>query len=268
MPKTNAEQYDDSTLVSGQQIGLHSLHHDALRKICDDLNTKEIVYLASTQSIFYGKNQRSEFNFYFLAKKRKLLEIKNSQYFTDKDKNSHFLLINNKVYAWGCKEHGKLSVGNFEYKNTPTEINLNHLDLVPTDKIKQVIVGGNYVIYLTEQGRCFACGLNDDGQLGLGDYENKNSLTEINFNHLFLARTDKIKQVIIGVATFFLTEQGRCFVCGKDDDLSVGDDNDGQNKPTEINFTHLNLAPTDKIKQVVGENYHIKFITDYGRQFG
>ncbi len=84
------------------------------------------------------------------------------------------------------------------------------------DKIKRVFIGAYHIVYLTEQGRCFACGLNHAGQLGIGDNESKNRPTEINLAHLNLAPGDKIKWVFVGQEhTVYFTEQGRYFDCGR-----------------------------------------------------
>ncbi len=110
-----------------------------------------------------------------------------------------------------------------------TEINLAHLNLAPDDKIKQVYVGIGYTVYLTEQGRCFACGMNASGQFGVGDNEGRNLLTEISFAHLNLAPEDKIKRVFIDTYHIvYLTEQGRCFACGLNHtgQLGIGDNED------------------------------------------
>ncbi len=299
------------------QIELQSLPVDVLRKICGYLSAKEIVNLASTQTLFYGKRQKSNFNFNLLAKKRRLIEFKNCQFFSNGE--SHFLLINNELYAWGYNNYGQLGVGDredkisatkinlfhlnlapgdkikevivgrgytaylsekgrcftcgylgFHGKNIPTEISFNHLNLVPGDKIKQVIINNDGAIYITEQGRYFSNGWNKFGRLGVGVNENIiRQLAEISFNHLNLAPDDKIKQVCFGVfCTIYLTEHGRCFSCGfnRDGQLGVGD-NHNKNRPIEVSFNHLNLAPGDKIKQVSLSYDYVLYLTEQGRCF-
>ncbi len=48
--------------------------------------------------------------------------------------------------------------------------------------------------------------------------------------------------------------------------LSVGD-NDNKNRPTEISFAHLNLAPDDKIKEVFIREHHPAYSTEQGCYF-
>ncbi len=102
------------------------------------------------------------------------------------NKYSHFLLINNKVYACGMNDAGQLGVGDKQDRDRLTEINLAHLNLAPGDKVKQVVVGRFHTICLTERGRSFVCGKNDCGQLGVGDERDRDRLTEINLTHLNL----------------------------------------------------------------------------------
>ncbi len=180
-----------------------------------------------------------------------------------------YLTEQGRCFACGDNHHGQLGVGDNQDKNRPTEINLADLNLASDDKIKQVIVGLNHTVYLTEQGRCFACGDNHHGQLGVGDNQDKNRPTEINLADLNLAPGDKIKQVFISYdSNLYITEQDRCFACGENycGLLGVGDTED-KNLLTEISFAHLNLAPGDKIKQVSGSLTHTVCLTEQGALF-
>ena len=249
---------------------MHSLPINVLGKISGHLSNKEIVSLASTHTLFYGKSRRNDFNFNLnlLAKKRRLLELKDSQYFSGY--GNHYLLTDNKVYAWGRHMTRLLDEDDTEWGSKPIEFNIDHLNLAPEDKIKQLLCGFDYNIFLTEKGRCFGWRGNKDGQLGVGDNQYRNSPTEINFNHLNLASGDKVKQVMVrNNHTIYLTEQGRCFGCGRNlnGELGLGD-NENRNSPTEITFNHLNLAPGDKVKQVLLDASRTIYLTEQGRCFG
>ena len=45
--------------------------------------------------------------------------------------------------------------------------------------IKEVACGLAHTMLLTEDGKVYACGVNEDGQLGVGDETNKNRFTQI-----------------------------------------------------------------------------------------
>ncbi len=174
-----------------------------------------------------------------------------------------------RSFVCGKNDCGQLGVGDERDRDRLTEINLTHLNLVPGDKIIQAYVGIDITVFLTEQGRCFACGKNDYGKLGIGDNESKNRPTEISFAHLNLVAGDKIKQIFIGHDhSIYITEKGRYLACGMNNEgqLGVGD-NDNKNRPTEISFAHLNLAPDDKIKQVFCTFNYTMYLTEQGRCF-
>jgi alpha-tubulin suppressor-like RCC1 family protein len=89
---------------------------------------------------------------------------------------SHFLILNleGQVFAFGSNGHGKLGVGDWKARIQSTPI-----DQSKTGKIKLMAAGKSHSLFLNTQSQVFACGRNDQGQLGLGDKENRNVPTLI-----------------------------------------------------------------------------------------
>jgi len=93
--------------------------------------------------------------------------------------------LNNNVWACGWDEHGQLGLGLARYTRikVPTQI--------PDIKAQQVSCGKSHTILIDLDNNVWVCGRNDQGQLGLGDTENRNQLT--------LVPTIKARQVSAGL---------------------------------------------------------------------
>ena len=84
-------------------------------------------------------------------------------------------LLPSTMFACGDNSEGELGLGDEENRNTFTAV-----PALPDGRVaKQVIAGGNHTMILAEDGTVFACGYNNDGQLGLGDNEDRNTFTAV-----------------------------------------------------------------------------------------
>jgi alpha-tubulin suppressor-like RCC1 family protein len=86
-----------------------------------------------------------------------------------------FALSNDgKVYASGFNNNGQLGLGDTNNRNIFTEVSsLNGKNIVA------IIAGRYHSFALSSDGRVYAAGLNDSGQLGLGDNNNRNTFIEV-----------------------------------------------------------------------------------------
>jgi alpha-tubulin suppressor-like RCC1 family protein len=80
---------------------------------------------------------------------------------------SHSLALDNqgKLYAWGYNYYGQLGLGDSEKgknRTIPTAV-------APKITFKAIAAGGYHTLALDNQGKLYAWGNNDTGQLGLGD---------------------------------------------------------------------------------------------------
>ena len=74
-----------------------------------------------------------------------------------------FLDQNGEVYSCGIGEGGRLGHGNEE-----TYLSFKRIESL-NDKIIDICAGNGHTLFLSEQGCIFSCGMNDYGQLGVGN---------------------------------------------------------------------------------------------------
>ena len=108
--------------------------------------------------------------------------------------SEHSLILKNDGTLWGCgyNSFGNLGLGDTTDRNTFTQITTN------TDDIKSVYCGYGYTLILKNDGTLWGCGLNNAGQLGLGDTTNRTTFTQITIN------ANDIKQVFCGYTHTFI----------------------------------------------------------------
>ncbi|KAL0246344.1 hypothetical protein GEMRC1_007556 [Eukaryota sp. GEM-RC1] len=85
------------------------------------------------------------------------------------------LLSSGEAKAWGYNEYGQLGIGSSGFsagKSSPHLVTFN----LP---VKKVVACFEHSFFLTESGELFATGRNDNGQLCVGDTNDRNSPTPI-----------------------------------------------------------------------------------------
>ena len=147
------------------------------------------------------------------------------------------------LYMFGKNIFGQLGFGENSYIFEPLLVS----DL--PEKIKKVSLGGEHTIILTTKNNVYVSGLNIFGQLGLGDYENRNVFSNINIykNSLKNKKEEKIIDIAAGAQhSLLLSNKNNVYYCGFNK-------NNFLNKNEDINiFTQIT---DEKIK-----NKKIKFI--------
>ena len=115
------------------------------------------------------------------------------------------------LYMFGKNIFGQLGFGENSYIFEPL--------LLPDfpEKIKKVSLGGEHSIILTSKNNIYVSGLNIFGQLGLGDYENRNTFTNINIykNTLMNNKEEKIIDIAAGAQhSILLSNKHKVYYCG------------------------------------------------------
>ncbi len=163
------------------------------------------------------------------------------------------LTENDQVYSWGSNYYGQLGDGTTNNKKKPENITYN-IPLTSDDKIKQLAIGNNHTMILTENGKIYTCGRNSYGQLGNDDFSNKAIPIELT-NKISLSSKDKVVQISVGFYhSVALTELGQVYSWGYNNHGQLGDGTTTLSSQP-INITdNIGLEDDIVIKTIVGYN--------------
>ncbi|NP_001354178.1 X-linked retinitis pigmentosa GTPase regulator isoform H [Homo sapiens] len=129
------------------------------------------------------------------------------------DEHSAVVTGNNKLYMFGSNNWGQLGLGSKSAISKPTCVKA-----LKPEKVKLAACGRNHTLVSTG-GNVYATGGNNEGQLGLGDTEERNTFHVISF----FTSEHKIKQLSAGSNTSAaLTEDGRLFMWGDNSEGQIG----------------------------------------------
>ena len=158
---------------------------------------------------------------------------------------------NNQLYGFGKGIFGQCGYGHTEDADSPKKITFNEKD---NNKIIDIKCGGEHTVFLSNNGKVYACGHGYYGQLGLGN--NKNIKSPI------LVQSLSNKNVIeIGAGwshTLVLTDGGFVYSagCGKFGELGLG-----ENK-NKYNYTWIKKLGNMNVKHIFAGGHHSWCILD------
>ncbi|XP_047371857.1 secretion-regulating guanine nucleotide exchange factor isoform X3 [Sciurus carolinensis] len=110
------------------------------------------------------------------------------------------------LFAWGANSYGQLGLGHKEDVLLPQQLN----DFCKPECVRMITGGGGHSAIVTDGGGLFVCGLNKDGQLGLGHTEDV-----LYFTLCKSLLGCPVQQVACGWDfTIILTENGQVLSCG------------------------------------------------------
>ncbi|XP_029063292.1 secretion-regulating guanine nucleotide exchange factor isoform X3 [Monodon monoceros] len=110
------------------------------------------------------------------------------------------------LFSWGANSYGQLGLGHKEDVLLPQQLS----DFCNPGCVKRITGGGGHSAVVTDEGSLFVCGLNKDGQLGLGHTEDV-----LYFTPCKSLLGCPIQQVACGWDfTIILTENGQVLSCG------------------------------------------------------
>ncbi|NXL61953.1 RPGR regulator, partial [Chordeiles acutipennis] len=130
------------------------------------------------------------------------------------DEHTAIVTGNGKLYMFGSNNWGQLGLGSKNTVSKPTCVKA-----LKPEKTKLAVCGRNHTLVYTEKGNVYAAGGNSEGQLGLGDTEERTTFHLISF----FTTQHKIKQLAAGSYTSAaVTEDGQLFVWGDNSEGQIG----------------------------------------------
>ncbi|KAG7215669.1 hypothetical protein INR49_022024 [Caranx melampygus] len=130
------------------------------------------------------------------------------------DEHTALITENGKLFMFGSNNWGQLGLGSKLTANKPTCVKA-----LKSEKVELVACGRNHTLLCTAKGRVYATGGNSEGQLGLGDSEERTSFQRLEF----FESHGPIKMLAAGSNTSAaLTESGRLFMWGDNTEGQIG----------------------------------------------
>ncbi|WP_332869317.1 hypothetical protein [Clostridioides difficile] len=130
-------------------------------------------------------------------------------------KSTYLLTNNNMIYSVGLNDVGQLGVGDEINRKVFTKINIDNIKSINVNRFTD---NSKHAFAIKNDNTCYAVGLNNSGQLGIGDNVNRNVFTKIN--------VENVKYVAVyGNTSLLLTNDGLLYGAGNNGkgQLGLGD---------------------------------------------
>jgi alpha-tubulin suppressor-like RCC1 family protein len=181
----------------------------------------------------------------------------NDKYITAVALNNDYSLTlsdSGKVYAAGRNSNGNLGLGDTIDRNTFTEV--TSLD---GKNITTIAAGLLHSLALSDDGKVYAAGRNNLGQLGLDNITNSYTFTEIS------SLSDKNITAVAAYSdsSFALSHNGKVYAAGKNDhgQLGLGD------TVNHTAFTEVTSLKGKKIVAIAVSTFHTLALSDDGKVY-
>lgn len=171
--------------------------------------------------------------------------------------STHTLALedNGSVWGFGSNKYGQLGIGSSDEK----KVKPSTLPFWKDKKVKQISCGSWHTVVTLQNGECYSFGRGEDGQLGLGDKNNRDTPTLING-----LKDKKVVNVSLGSwHSLALLDDGSLY--------SWGNETYGQTGHDSLSNTELCLHPKEiialkdkKVIQISAGSSHNAVIVDKG----
>lgn len=156
--------------------------------------------------------------------------------------SGYALCQDGRLYVWGNNSHGQPGIGSNESVSADSPIDISSL----LDGRIQYVSIGSSSIALTDNGRVYTWGSDDDGQLGVGGFNDRLSPTDITESFQLDNDDRVIVACMASLSSFALTNNGRVYTWGSDYGGQLGNGysaSNDQSLPVEIT-DRFNLDPS------------------------
>ena len=116
------------------------------------------------------------------------------------------LKADGSIWSWGSGAYGKLGVGSLENYNEPQQI-------PTTTRTRQIAVGLEHIVVLSENAKAYTAGKNGNGQCGNGTIVNVKELVEV-LNENGKPLENLVMIAAYGNTTYLLDHDGIVYACG------------------------------------------------------
>jgi alpha-tubulin suppressor-like RCC1 family protein len=166
-----------------------------------------------------------------------------------------------KVYSWGSNDYGQLGISDQTAEMLKTPAGL-YYRLVPyfISSLRNVFVvaitaGTYHFAVLSDMGQVFLWGSNSEGQLGMGDFSQRNLPVPLTY-----FRTPVLQVQSGAYHTVFLDTFGRVFVCGLNSNGQLGVGEGAEAKTPNV----VASISSQNITTVASGHYHVFGIAEDG----
>uniref|UniRef100_A0A667XTT5 X-linked retinitis pigmentosa GTPase regulator n=1 Tax=Myripristis murdjan TaxID=586833 RepID=A0A667XTT5_9TELE len=130
------------------------------------------------------------------------------------DEHTALITENGKLFMFGSNNWGQLGLGSKSSVNKPTCVKA-----LKSEKVRLAACGRNHTIIYTGKGNVYTTGGNSEGQLGLGDCEERTAFQLVSF----FTSNRPIRMLAAGSNTSAaLTESGKLFMWGDNAEGQIG----------------------------------------------
>ncbi|XP_071015702.1 uncharacterized protein [Oncorhynchus clarkii lewisi] len=130
------------------------------------------------------------------------------------DEHTALITENGKLFMFGSNNWGQLGLGSKTMVNKPTCVKA-----LKSEKVRLAACGRNHTIVYTSRGNVYSTGGNNEGQLGLGDCEERTAFQLVDF----FSSHGPVKMLAAGSNTSAaLTESGTLFMWGDNTEGQIG----------------------------------------------
>lgn len=179
---------------------------------------------------------------------------------------SLFLKNTRNVFSCGRGIDGQLGYNaSILSCNIPTYV--RYTNSVPISNIDQVACGSSFSLFLENEGKVLACGINNNGQLGINDINN-NVLAPVYVKLTATTYLSNVSQITAGGNhSIFLLNDGKVLSCGGNAYGQLGNnDNTLSNKILPVSVVkNTNNNVLDNIIQVASKSAHSLFLESSGQ---